>query len=148
MNTQTQSTLFDVLSKFPKGRGTSNKWPGLRLALDCFSAYRVVLAYADGYAEVKGVRGAEARRTFATINLATGDVELSTEKYMRYLNERKQARLIEHLSALWRSPEEFCAKHGRDMNFCCFCGANLSTLESRERGYGPECAKKWRLPWG
>jgi len=31
---------------------------------------------------------------------------------------------------------------------CMYCGQRLSDTESKERGYGPVCARHWELPWG
>lgn len=52
------------------------------------------------------------------------------------------------MDELWRDPVAFCSAHGRDRGYCCFCCAPLSTIESRERGYGPVCASHHGLPWG
>jgi hypothetical protein len=66
--------LEQLLQRFPRLR-TGNKWPGLRLTLDHYNSFRVILGYEPGTAEVKGVSGPRARRTFATIDLNTGAVK-------------------------------------------------------------------------
>ena len=37
---------------------------------------------------------------------------------------------------------------GKRTGACCFCARELETRESLSVGYGPECAKKYNLPWG
>jgi len=40
------------------------------------------------------------------------------------------------------------ASNGNAAGACCYCGTELIDARSVEAGYGPTCAKKWRLPWG
>jgi hypothetical protein len=37
---------------------------------------------------------------------------------------------------------------GRRLGVCQFCGRTLMKGESKKRGYGPICARKYGLPWG
>ncbi|MCX7200531.1 MAG: DUF6011 domain-containing protein, partial [Proteobacteria bacterium] len=40
------------------------------------------------------------------------------------------------------------ARVGRKTGTCQFCGRKLLKTESKLRGYGPVCSKRWGLPWG
>lgn len=46
------------------------------------------------------------------------------------------------------SPVAFAAAYGKACGSCCFCSKELTTAESLEAGYGPDCAKRYGLPWG
>ena len=52
------------------------------------------------------------------------------------------------LDELESNPKIALALEGIRVGNCCFCGRELTTLESRSAGYGPICAEKWGLPWG
>jgi hypothetical protein len=34
------------------------------------------------------------------------------------------------------------------LSACMYCGQRLSDQESKDKGYGPVCARHWELPWG
>jgi hypothetical protein len=134
--TSTQpETLRDLLARFPI-HSNGSRWPGLRMAMDSLYTVRVVRCLDGVNAEVKGVRGRDARRTYATIDLDTGAISGGSDK------------LRGMLAGLYADPVGFCERHGRQWCMCCFCWSPLSTLESRERGYGPTCAAHYGLPWG
>lgn len=52
------------------------------------------------------------------------------------------------LQAIDAAPQAFSQLAGWLHGTCCYCGADLSTAESRGAGYGPICARKYGLPWG
>lgn len=43
------------------------------------------------------------------------------------------------------NPEEYFAFIGKQCGICMICGRELSDEESKRRGYGPVCARIWRL---
>ncbi len=45
-------------------------------------------------------------------------------------------------------PEGTAAEYGRTSGVCCYCGNELTDARSKAVGYGPVCAKSYRLPWG
>ena len=45
-------------------------------------------------------------------------------------------------------PVGVSVSYGKRTGHCCFCRLPLSTDESLTAGYGPICAKHWKLPWG
>jgi hypothetical protein len=40
------------------------------------------------------------------------------------------------------------ARKGREAGICCYCASELTDARSLTAGYGPVCAKSWKLPWG
>jgi hypothetical protein len=58
------------------------------------------------------------------------------------------ANLIESLQHMAKDPTGYARVFGQKTGSCCFCTKELTTTESMTRGYGPECAKKFGLPWG
>jgi len=45
-------------------------------------------------------------------------------------------------------PAACTATHGKLNHSCCYCSKGLTTTESLNVGYGPDCAKHYDLPWG
>lgn len=58
------------------------------------------------------------------------------------------AGIAAFLDMLEEDPAGVIARHGRDSNACCFCRAALTDAPSVAAGYGPVCARQYRLPWG
>lgn len=140
----TQSKLHDLLSKIPTRRGNSNRWPGLRLKLG-YSDVRMLLSHDGAQAEIYGVRGAHARKQFATIDLSSGKLTvLDTGRGYNPITSRHFAIF----EAVWADPIAFCDEHGRTHHMCCFCATPLTHKNSTVRGYGPDCAKRYGLPYG
>ena len=52
------------------------------------------------------------------------------------------------LDELEVNPEGTAAEYGRASGVCCYCGKELTDGRSQAVGYGPTCAKSYRLPWG
>lgn len=52
---------------------------------------------------------------------------------------------VDLIRAFCADPIATATAYGRKYNTCCFCGRDLTTTESVERGYGPVCAEKWGL---
>jgi len=53
-----------------------------------------------------------------------------------------------YLDQFEADPPGFASKMGKLMGACCFCSLTLSDERSLSVGYGPICAKHWKLPWG
>jgi hypothetical protein len=56
--------------------------------------------------------------------------------------------VLDLLRRLAADPAKIGAEQGQLSGRCCFCGQDLTTPESTAVGYGPVCARHWRLPWG
>ena len=56
-------------------------------------------------------------------------------------------KLLDFINELVAKPLETMAASGRLHGFCCFCGAPLRDARSTFHGYGPVCAKHYRIPW-
>lgn len=56
--------------------------------------------------------------------------------------------IVDELVRLSADPAKVAAGHGKLTGSCCFCGKSLETDESLAVGYGPTCAKNYKLPWG
>lgn len=56
--------------------------------------------------------------------------------------------LKNYLDQFEADPPGFASKMGKLMGACCFCSLTLSDERSLSVGYGPICAKHWKLPWG
>ena len=52
------------------------------------------------------------------------------------------------LATFAANPAAVAAAYGKETGACCFCRRELTTAESTEVGYGPNCAEKYDLPWG
>jgi len=46
------------------------------------------------------------------------------------------------------NPTEVARAYGQRLGTCCFCGLTLTDGRSVAMGYGPICARNYRLPWG
>ena len=62
----------------------------------------------------------------------------------KYFDEHAKA-FLEKLST---DPKGYAAECGKKSGRCCFCSHRLKTDESLDMGYGPICARRWKLPWG
>ena len=58
------------------------------------------------------------------------------------------ADVAELLSALSENPAKAASAYGRAMSECCFCDKSLDDERSIEAGWGPNCARRYGLPWG
>lgn len=77
-------------------------------------------------------------------NVATNG-DLTCNK--RYTSDDSNV-ILEHLKEFNQNPAEFASRTGRLMGSCCFCALTLTDERSLSVGYGPICAKHWKLPWG
>ena len=62
-----------------------------------------------------------------------------------------QAWVAEVLQKLADNPEMIASLHGKQTGNCCFCSRLLTDDRkgySIEKGYGPVCARRFRLKWG
>lgn len=56
--------------------------------------------------------------------------------------------LLNELKTMLKDPLEYVCKYGMASGRCCFCGHLLKEEKSLGVGYGPSCAKSYKLPWG
>lgn len=80
-----------------------------------------------------------------------GRVHGSTFEPSRYFNRLEKVDrddILDTLKLVLANPKEELATLGKLAGNCCFCHKEITTEESLDAGYGPECAKKWGLPWG
>lgn len=56
--------------------------------------------------------------------------------------------IIDRLIAFAKDPAKVAAEHGKLTGRCCFCNKHLDDERSTDMGYGPVCAKNYKLPWG
>ena len=56
--------------------------------------------------------------------------------------------VLDLLQAVSDHPLEAVKAYGRATGACCFCDRDLDVERSVEAGYGPNCAKRFQLPWG
>lgn len=56
--------------------------------------------------------------------------------------------LLAIIKAFAADPETVAANYGKLTHNCCFCHIKLDTAESLAVGYGPICAKHYKLAWG
>lgn len=57
-------------------------------------------------------------------------------------------QLINELQAFNHNPEKMARAYGRRTGRCCFCNLPLTNEKSIEVGYGPVCARNYRLYYG
>lgn len=72
-----------------------------------------------------------------------GDYEVS-----RRIDAKDQANVIAELKKLAQDPEGMAKEYGKKMGRCCFCSLHLDDERSVAEGYGPVCAKNYKLQWG
>ena len=127
--------------------GEKIKFPHLLLRHEC-----------DGYAEtiklwIAGSRSAQPG-TFSAATTATAREWLGrimqdgTWMPGHSRTAAEYDSVADLLSELLAAPHAFLASNGKAAGACCYCGTELTDARSVEAGYGPTCAKKWRLPWG
>jgi hypothetical protein len=56
-------------------------------------------------------------------------------------------KIREFLAAFAADPGKFAGDYGKRHGCCCFCRAELTEPRSRYAGYGPTCAKNYKLPY-
>jgi hypothetical protein len=107
----------------------------LRVRLGKTKAERIVLSWIAGSSDVRVL---DARlKTCGKLNITTGRYEES--RPLAGLNAILNHADISLLSAI--------AEHGKAIKECAFCGRALKDHHSEIRGYGPKCAKRYRLDW-
>jgi len=52
--------------------------------------------------------------------------------------------VLDFLKKFAKDPAAVAIEYGKASGRCCFCGRGL---KHGQLGYGPECAKKWGMPW-
>lgn len=59
----------------------------------------------------------------------------------------RMTNVLELLVAIAEDPANAAAAYGAMMSRCSFCNLPLTDEGSVEVGYGPICARSWKLPW-
>lgn len=65
-----------------------------------------------------------------------------------YLGKDHLPEVVDLLKMFALDPAGVGAQLGRVSGSCCFCGRSLDSAKSLQMGYGPACAKNYKLPWG
>jgi len=139
--THTQS-IFDLLGKINWNSGSMRK-PGLRFRTRR-EEYRVYAMGTNVY--ISGSKGTDAKRDFL---IGDGTPEHGCEmSNNRFLLGDEDIQILKAYEAMCADPVGFFAREGLKSNRCSYCSAELTDSESRTRGYGPQCAKMYGLPYG
>lgn len=64
------------------------------------------------------------------------------------IDQKEHLAIIEKLDMVAKDPEKAAAEYGEKTGRCCFCTLKLDDPKSLVVGYGPICAKHYKLPWG
>jgi hypothetical protein len=119
---------------------------------------KIRLALADGRKVVLSVAGPKAKHP-GTINVTDGEKFGANVWYGRVdadgafqinhaIDHATQVALTGLLAVLANDPAGTAAAYGGIAKSCCFCGKEITTVESKAVGYGPDCADHFGLPWG
>jgi len=65
----------------------------------------------------------------------------------RRIAEDKNTEVVAALNAIAQDPVKAAMEYGKNTGHCCFCALKLDDPRSLVVGYGPICAKHYRLPW-
>lgn len=79
---------------------------------------------------------------FGSINIMDGVVRLTP------MGVQFRTELMELLEQFTADPKGTVIMHGKLTGNCGFCALGLTDPRSLHMGYGPICAKHWKLPWG
>jgi hypothetical protein len=63
------------------------------------------------------------------------------------IQAERHTAVIETLNIIAQDPVKAAAEYGKKTGRCCFCFLSLDDPRSLEVGYGPVCAKHYKLPW-
>lgn len=96
----------------------------------------------------------ERAKAPGTVNVTDGGPYGRNEWYGRIerdgtwtLSAKATPEIIERVKAFAADPAKVGGEHGHTHGECCFCGTALSDERSTHHGYGPTCAKNWKLPY-
>lgn len=123
--------------------GTGLKMPKLFLRSESGNTYR--LSRASATAKVPGSINVVHKAS------ATWQGRITTDGVFRptaSLSKERVADVVTIIKAFGSDPEGVAAKYGITVGCCCFCARDLTDPRSKEVGYGPDCAKAWKLKWG
>lgn len=123
--------------------GTGLKQPKLYLRSTDGHTYRLSLAGAS--AKVPGSINIVHKGSAAWQGRITKD---GVFRPAVSLSKERVADVTETIKAFGADPEGVAAKYGISVGCCCFCAKDLTDPRSKEVGYGPDCAKNWKLKWG
>lgn len=142
--TDAQATvnLAPIVMYLTAARGAGIKWPRIRLVT------------ADMRPVVLSLAGSRAKQP-GTANITDGGPYGENQWYGRVAldGDLESSReidegIVEILQAFSDDPARTAKAQGSLTSACCFCGKELTTMESVGAGYGPICAGRWNLPWG
>ena len=85
---------------------------------------------------------------YGDMQLWLGRVSADGDWQRRDIEPELHDRAEAVLTLLAVDPAKVASEHGHLTGNCCFCHKSLKDERSTEVGYGPQCAKKWGLPWG
>jgi hypothetical protein len=132
-----------VISLF-KTASTSLKYPKIRLRTP------------EGITVCLNICGEKSQYQGA-INLTNGDgypgiwwgrIELDGRITISRDGQRIYQQLTKLLERLSHEPAQTAAEYGKLTGRCTFCDRPLEDEKSTAVGYGPTCAKSFKLPWG
>jgi hypothetical protein len=69
------------------------------------------------------------------------------EPSQKSIEGEPHAVIISALNLIAQDPAKAAAEYGKKTGRCCFCFLGLDDPRSLEVGYGPVCAKHYKLPW-
>lgn len=121
-------------------RNNNAKRPKIRFLVN---DVEFVISVASSSASIPGsLNIVSSNQWFGRIHL-DGKYEAS-----RKISEDKHADVVKSLTVIAADPTKAAADFGKKTGRCCFCSLHLDDAKSLEVGYGPICAKRYKLPWG
>jgi len=114
---------------------------------------RIRFEFEDGGQLVLNIAGSRARKP-GSINVTDGGRYGDNKWYGRIHTDgtwepaRRSyddaGKVLDFLKEFAKDPAGTAIAYGKASGRCCFCGREL---KHGQLGYGPECAKKWGMPW-
>lgn len=84
--------------------------------------------------------------TKAWMGRVNTDGSLVTSRYFNESFDKPRLELL--LRSIGDNPEKAAREWGHKSGQCCFCNKTLTDERSTHVGYGPVCAKNFKLEWG
>ena len=126
---------------FDNARSSKLKFPKIRLQFTDGS--KLQFAMSQKYPDTIWIsQGGYGTPNYGRINRGDGKIIIG-----RDIGNR-EAELLVIVKDFAADPETVAANYGKLTHNCCFCHIQLDTAESLAVGYGPVCAKNYKLAWG
>ena len=140
--------ISGLVALFAKARESGAQWPKLRAIMDDDTVLTLRLAgeKSKHVGQIMVTSGKQENRLYYGRVDQAGAFHASQQP-----NEKQLAACVPVLKAVATDPAAQGTAYAQRTGHCAFCALPVGEGEDKrsiEAGYGPDCAKKWGLPWG